>query len=82
MSERSRQGMSDHSAGDDAFRHAGQYVPPKSHEEIVALRDRIVARFDKATGSSSASSYGPLLQAILEELFPVSDSGSTGTEGV
>jgi len=36
---------------------------------IAELRDRAIARYDAKTGSNSAATHGPLIEAILEVLL-------------
>ena len=47
-----------------------QPIPPRNDEERTDLKNRIIARFDASTGSSGAATFGPLVDAILAELFP------------
>jgi len=43
---------------------------PETREHLAELRDRIIRRFDHKTASDSAAVHGPLIESILEELFP------------
>jgi hypothetical protein len=54
---------------------------PKTDEERVDLRNRIIARFDEATGSSGAATFGPLVDAIVAELFPADPTIESYNQG-
>ena len=53
----------------------------KTGEQRAALSQAIIARYDAKTGSSGAATYGPLVEALLEELFPAEPSPVREREG-
>jgi hypothetical protein len=41
-----------------------------TRKDLADLRDRIIARFNDKTGSNAHAHHAPLVDSILEELFP------------
>ena len=53
-----------------------------TRDELHAMRDRIIARFDDKTASNSAAVHGPLVEAILEELLHVEEPAAPADQAV